>query len=148
MEKKRILFICVHNSARSVMAEAILNHFCGESFHAESAGLEPGKLNPFAVEALSEIGLDVSDKQPQSVQSVLDRGEKWDYAVTVCSESESEGCPIFPGDTERLHWPFPDPSKFEGDKDMRLSRTRAVRNLIRDKIEAWCEEQGICLTTA
>ncbi len=148
MEKKRILFICVHNSARSVMAEALLNHFCGETFHAESAGLAPGKLNPFAVEALSEIGLDVSEKQPQSVQSVLDRGETWDYAVTVCSESESEGCPIFPGPTERLHWPFPDPSKFEGDNDMRLSRTRAVRNLIRDKIEAWCEEQGICLTTA
>lgn len=148
MNQKRILFICVHNSARSVMAEALLNHFCGEVFHAESAGLEPGKLNPFAVEALSEIGLDVSDKQPQSVQAVLDRGEKWDYAVTVCSESESEGCPIFPGDTKRLHWPFPDPSQFEGDDGMRLSRTRAVRNLIRDKIEAWCEEMGVCLTTA
>lgn len=144
MNKKKILFICVHNSARSVMAEALLNHFCGETFEAESAGLEPGQLNPFAVEALGEIDLDVTGKEPQSVQSVLDRGEHWDYAVTVCSESESEGCPIFPAATRRLHWPFPDPSKFEGDGDLRLSRTRVVRNLIRDKIEAWCEEQGLC----
>jgi len=148
MNKKKFLFICVHNSARSVMAEALLNHFCGENFEAESAGLSPGTLNPFAVEALNEIGLEIGDKKPQSVQSVLESGKKYDYVVTVCSESEAEGCPIFPGDTKRMHWPFPDPSQFKGDDAERMSRTRAVRNLIRDKIEAWCEEEGICLNPA
>ncbi|MEM1058288.1 MAG: arsenate reductase ArsC [Verrucomicrobiota bacterium] len=148
MQKKNILFICVHNSARSVMAEALCNHFCEESVVAQSAGLAPGKLNPFAVEALHEIGLEIGGKQPQSVQEVLDRGEKFDYVITVCSESEAEGCPIFPGKTTHLHWPFPDPSQFEGDDELRLARTRAVRNLIRDKVEAWCQEQGFCLNAA
>ena len=136
--KKKILFICVHNSARSQMAEALCNEICGDEFEAQSAGLSPGKLNPFAVLALAEIGIDISQKQTQSVMDVFKTGQLFAYAVTVCSESESEGCPIFPGVTQRLHWPFPDPSKFEGTHEEKLAKTREVREMIRAKIEEWC----------
>lgn len=136
--KKKILFICVHNSARSQMAEALLNQICGDEFVAQSAGLSPGKLNPFAVAALAEVGIDISRKQTQSVMDVLRSSQLFAYAITVCSESESEGCPIFPGVTQRLHWPFPDPSRFEGTPEEKLAKTREVREMIRAKIEDWC----------
>lgn len=136
--KKKILFICVHNSARSQMAEALCNEICGGEFEAQSAGLAPGKLNPLAVEALAEIGLDISKKQPRSVRDVFKVGQLFAYAITVCSESEAEGCPIFPGIAQRLHWPFPDPSQFEGPHEEKLAKTREVREMIRAKIEQWC----------
>ncbi|MEA3186983.1 MAG: hypothetical protein QOD99_813 [Chthoniobacter sp.] len=144
--KKKILFICVHNSARSQMAEALMNQLCGDEFEAESAGLLPGKLNPFAVEALAEVGINISQKQTRSVDEVLEKGDSFAFAITVCSESESEGCPIFPSATQRLHWPFPDPSKFEGTHDEKLVKTREVRELIRAKIEDWCA--SACAKTA
>src|SRR6266852_6064147 len=112
--KKKVLFICVHNSARSQMAAALLNQTCGQFFEAQSAGLEPGTLNPLAVEALREIGIDISRNKTQAVKDVLKSGEFFSYVITVCSESEAEGCPVFPGVTTRLHWPFSDPSKLIG----------------------------------
>jgi len=107
--KQKVLFICVHNSARSQMAAALLNESCGEFFEAESAGLEPGTLNPLAVEALQELGIDISHNKTQSVFEVWKSGKMFKYVITVCSEAETEGCPIFAGVTTRLHWPFPDP---------------------------------------
>lgn len=136
--KKKILFICVHNSARSQMAEALLNEICGDEFEAQSAGLSPGKLNPLVVEALKEISLDISHKQPQSVMDVIKSSQLFAYVVTVCSEAEAEGCPIFVGVTQRLHWPFPDPSKFAGTPEEKLAKTREVREMIRARIEDWC----------
>src|SRR5215470_2087167 len=99
--RKKVLFICVHNSARSQMAAALLNEVCGEFFEAESAGLEPGTLNPLAVEALQEIGIDISHNETQSVFDVFKSGRLFAYAITVCSETESKGCPMFAGVTER-----------------------------------------------
>ena len=138
--KKKVLFICVHNSARSQIAAALLNEMCGECFEAQSAGLEPGTLNPLAVEALQEIGIDISRNETQSVFDVFKSGQLFAYVITVCSESESKGCPIFAGVTKRLHWPFPDPSQFTGTHEEKMTRTREVLEEIRARIENFCEE--------
>jgi arsenate reductase len=138
--KQKVLFICVHNSARSQIAEAFLNAICGDHFEAHSAGLEPGTLNPLAVEAMREIGIDISHKGTQSVFDVFKSGELFAYVITVCDESSAERCPIFPGVTTRLHWSFPDPAALEGTREERLAGTREIRNQIRDRIEMWCDE--------
>jgi arsenate reductase (thioredoxin) len=138
--KKKVLFICVHNSARSQMAAALLNRRCGEFFEAESAGLEPGQLNPMAVEVLSEIGIDISGNKTQPVFEVFKSGQLFAYVVTVCAESEASACPIFPGVTTRLHWTFPDPSKLTGSREERLEGTRKIRDQIADRVETWCNE--------
>ena len=139
--KKKILFICVHNSARSQMAEAFVNQLCGGQFEAQSAGLEPGTLNPIVVEALWEVGLDISGKNPQGVSDVLRSGRRFSHVVTVCSEADAEACPLFPGLAKRLHWPFPDPSKLTGSHEEKLARVREIRDQIRRKVEQFCDEQ-------
>jgi arsenate reductase len=138
--KQKVLFICVHNSARSQMAEAFLNEICGDDFEAHSAGLEPGKLNPLAVEAMREIGIDISRKQTQSVSEAVESGEGFSYVITVCDESSAERCPVFPGQAKRLHWSFPDPSALTGSHDERLAGTRRIRDQIRARIQMWCDE--------
>jgi arsenate reductase len=138
--KQKVLFICVHNSARSQMAEAFLNNICGDHFDAQSAGLEPGKINPLAVEAMREIGIDISQKKTQSVFDVFKSGELFAYVITVCDETSAERCPIFPGVTRRLHWSFPDPSTLSGTQEERLADTRKIRDQIRARIEIWCDE--------
>lgn len=138
--KKKILFLCVHNSARSQMAEALLNRLCGDEYEAQSAGLTPGTLNPVVVEALHEIGIDISGNQTRSVFDVYKSGQLFSYVISVCSEAEAEGCPIFSGPTQRLHWPFPDPSKFQGTPEEKLEQTRRVRDTIKEKIDEWCRE--------
>ncbi len=138
--KQKVLFICVHNSARSQMAEAFLNDICGDHFEAHSAGLEPGTLNPMAVEAMREIGIDISQNQTQAVFDVFKSGELFAYVITVCDETSAESCPIFPGVTTRLHWSFPDPAALEGTREERLAGTREIRDQIRERIEMWCDE--------
>lgn len=138
--KKKVLFICVHNSARSQMAAALLNKRCGEFFEAESAGLEPGKLNPMAVDVLHEIGIDVSRNKTRAVFDVFKSGQLFAYVITVCAESEAKGCPIFPGVTTRLHWTFPDPSKFTGTPEEKLEQTRRVRDKIDSQVRDFCAE--------
>ncbi len=140
MNKKKMLFVCVHNSARSQMAAALTNKICAEFFEAESAGLEPGALNPLAVEALLELDIDISGNKTQRVFDLWTSGRLFQYVVTVCSEAEAEGCPVFPGVTTRLHWPFPDPSKFSGTHEERLAQTRRVLKQIRAKIDGFCAE--------
>ena len=142
--KKKVLFICVHNSARSQMAAALLNKMCGEFFEARSAGLEPGKLNPLAVETLREIGIDISRNKTQAVFDVSKTGQLFPFVITVCSETEAKGCPIFPGVTTRLHWPFPDPSKLTGAYEDKLEETRKILREIDRKIRQFCDEQ--CVT--
>jgi len=143
--KKKVLFICAQNSARSQIAAALLNKMCGDYFEAHSAGLEPGILNPFAVEALKEVGIDISRNKTRSVFDVWKSARHiFTYVVTVCSESEAEACPIFAGVTTRLHWSFDDPSKFTGTHEERLERTRRVRDQIGAKIDSFCEEH--CVT--
>jgi arsenate reductase len=140
MARQNVLFICVHNSARSQMAEAWLNRIGGDAFAAESAGLEPGTINPLVVEVMKEVGIDLSEKKTQAVFDVWKSGKLFQYVVTVCSEGESKGCPIFPGVTTRLHWPFPDPSQVTGSREERLQQVRKIRDDIRTKIEQLCEE--------
>jgi len=138
--KKKVLFICVHNGARSQMAAAWLNDICGDYFEAESAGLEPSQLNPLAVQVMDEIGIDISNNKTQAVFDVFKRGDLFAYAITVCDESQAAGCPIFAGATERLHWSFPDPSAIAGTQQERLQGTRKVRDDIKAKIQTWCDE--------
>jgi arsenate reductase len=138
--KTKVLFVCIHNSARSQMAEALLNAMCGDDFEATSAGLEPGSLNSYVVEAMREIGIDISQKQTKGVFDIYKSGEIFSYVITVCDEASREKCPIFPGVTRRLHWSFPDPASFQGDHDERLARVREVRDAITDSIQQWCEE--------
>ena len=138
--KKKVLFICVHNSARSQMAAALLNKRCGEFFEANSAGLEPGKLNPLAVAVLQENGIDISKNKTRAVFDVFKSGELFTYVITVCDESEAEACPIFPGVTTRLHWSFPDPSAFAGTPEEKVEQTRHVRDKIDNQVRRFCTE--------
>lgn len=139
--RQKVLFICVHNSARSQMAEAFLNNICGEFFEAQSAGLEPGTLNALVVEALRESGIDIAGKPTQSVLDVFRSGQLFSYVITVCSDAEAAGCPIFPGITQRLHWPFPDPSRLTGTHEEKMARTREIRELVRARVGQFCDEQ-------
>ena len=138
MNPRKVLFVCIHNSARSQMAEAFLNQLGGDRFEAESAGLEPGKLNPTVVAAMHEVGIDLSGRPTKSVSSMIARGPCFDYIITVCDEASAERCPAFPGPGQRLHWLFPDPSSFTGTPGERLAGTRQVRDAIHAKIESWC----------
>jgi arsenate reductase (thioredoxin) len=138
--KRKVLFICVHNSARSQMAEAWLNSICGEFFEAQSAGLEPGTLNPLAVKVMREAGIDISDKKTQAVFDVCKSGQLFGHVITVCDESNAEKCPIFPGPAKRLHWSFADPSQVTGTDEEKLAWVREIRDEIREKIEDWCAE--------
>ena len=146
--KQKVLFVCVHNSARSQMAAALLNKRCPDFFEAESAGLEPGKLNPLAVEALNEIGIDISGNKTQVVFDVFKSGQLFAYVITVCDESEAAGCPVFPGVTTRVHWSFADPSKFTGSHEEQLRQTREVRDQIDQQIHEFCAEHCIKSTGA
>jgi arsenate reductase (thioredoxin) len=140
MATQKVLFICVHNSARSQMAAALMNQSCGEFFEAQSAGLDPGVINPFVIEVLQELGIDISKNKTQRVFDVWKSGQLFQFVITVCSEAEAEGCPIFGGVTTRLHWPFADPSKFTGTHAERLEKTRHVRDQIHARIDSFCEE--------
>ena len=138
--KTKVLFICVHNSARSQMAEAFLNRICSDYFGAHSAGLEPGAVNPLAVEVMGELGIDISKSKTQSVFDVFKSGQLFSYVVTVCDETSAEKCPIFPGVTKRLHWSFSDPASLTGSHQERLNGTRVIRDEIRARVQAWCDE--------
>ena len=124
------------------MAEAFINHLCGDRFIAESAGLEPGVLNPLVVEAMKETGIDISNNKTKSVFDFYNQGKLYRYVVTVCDQASSEQCPLFPGITERLHWSFEDPSKLTGDHEEQFRQVREVRDRIRLKIEEFCKEMG------
>ena len=134
MNKIRVLFVCHHNAARSQMAEALLNHLAGDRFQAESAGLEPGKLNPFAVKAMAQMGLDISNNKAKSVFALYLQGHLYRYVVTVCDAEGHEKCPVFPGISERINWSFPDPAGFEGSEEEILRQIIIVRDMIKGKV--------------
>jgi arsenate reductase (thioredoxin) len=140
MEKKKVLFVCVHNSARSQMAEAFLKKYGGQRFDVESAGIEPGTLNPIVVDAMREIGIDISKNQTKSAFDFLKRGKWFQYVITVCDESSGERCPIFLGVAYRLHWNFEDPSAFQGTYEEKLIKTRKIRDEIKARIVAFLNE--------
>ncbi len=141
MAKKRVLFVCVHNSARSQMAEAFLNTLAGDRFEAVSAGLEPGKLNPLVVEVMKEVGIDISENRTKSAFDLFKKGELFSYVITVCDAASAEMCPLFPGLlTAQIHWSFANPLAFTGTHEEKLAQTRVLRDAIKEKIETWLKE--------
>ncbi|PKN66674.1 MAG: arsenate reductase ArsC [Deltaproteobacteria bacterium HGW-Deltaproteobacteria-15] len=140
MDRIRVLFVCTHNSARSVMAETFLNSLGSGRFHAESAGLEPRETNPLVVRAMKEEGYDLSGRQGNSIFEYFKEGRLYDYVVYVCASEDEDRCPVFPGVRRSLHWPFPDPSKLQGTEEEKLSQIRRIRDQIRSKVETWIHE--------
>ena len=136
--KRSILVICVHNSSRSQMAEEYIRNRCGDCFDVESAGIEPGNLNPRVVTVLAEEGIDISGKKTRSVFDLHAQGKTFDYVIAVCSKEAQDKCPVFPGKVERLHWPFDDPSAATGTEEEILTETRRIRNHIKEKVEEFC----------
>ena len=131
ISKKRVLFLCTHNSARSQMAEGMLGHLAGERFEPFSAGTEATHVRPEAIEAMREAGVDISGQRSETLDRYL--GEPFDYVVTVCDDA-NEACPVFPGAKRRLHWSLPDPSAVTGDG--RMDAFRTAREKIRSHIRS------------
>jgi arsenate reductase (thioredoxin) len=140
MEKIKVLFVCIHNSARSQIAEAFMNKYHGDKFIAESAGYEPSSLNPLVVKSLQEVGIDISGKSTNRVFDYFKEGRFYSYVITVCDESNAERCPIFPGVVNTIHWSFPDPSQFKGTDEEKLEQIRSVRDEIKRQIDEWVLE--------
>ena len=130
--KKRILFICTHNSARSQMAEGLLRALAPDHFEALSAGTEATHVRPLAIKAMAELGIDISRQQSKTLDRYLN--EPFDEVITVC-DTAAEACPIFPGAAKRHHWSFPDPSKATGSEAEQVAVYRRVRDEIQARIE-------------
>ena len=124
---KRVLILCTGNSARSQMAEGLLRHLAGDRFEVASAGVSPTHVRPEAVAAMREIGIDISQHRSKSVDEFID--QQFDYVITVC-DNANEQCPVFPANTQRIHWSFDDPAAAEGDENSRLAVFRRVRDEI------------------
>ncbi len=119
------------------MAEAFLNAISDGRFEAESAGIEPGALNPLAIEVMKEVGIDISQNKTKGVFEFVKKGKLFHYVITVCDEASAAKCPIFPGYAKNLHWSFQDPSAFEGTYEERLDKARKVRDEIKNRISEW-----------
>lgn len=130
------------------MAEAFLNHLGEGRYIAESAGLEPGELNPVVVEVMAELGLDLSGNTCDSIDDFLPRADEFSYVVTVCDETAAERCPTFPVQVKHLHWGFPDPSSLRGSEKERLTETREIRDQILARVRNWYfESHGVTTTS-
>lgn len=132
--RRRVLFLCTHNSARSQMAEGWLRHLGGDRYAAASAGTEQTHVRPPAIRVMAEVGVDISGQTSKTLDRFLD--QDWDAVITVC-DAANESCPIFPGARRRLHWSFPDPSRATGDEAAQLAVYRSVRDAIRDRVTAF-----------
>lgn len=138
--KARVLFVCTHNSARSQLSEEYLRKLGGDRFEIESAGLEPGALNPYVIEILAEDGIDITGKKTNDVFDYFKQERTYDYVITVCGAEADARCPLFPGKVVRRNWPFPDPSSFTGTHDEIKAKTIEVRDQIVGKIHEFIEE--------
>jgi arsenate reductase (thioredoxin) len=136
----KVLFVCVHNSARSQMAEAFMNDFGKGLFVAESAGIEKGELNPHVVEVMKEIGYDISGNQTDSVFDFFKENRTYSFVIKVCDEINGQRCPIFPGALKDMYWNMPDPSALPGTKEEILEGTRRIRDRLKEKVLAFIEE--------
>jgi len=132
--RNKVLFVCTHNSARSQMAEGLLNSLCGTKYQAYSAGTEPSVVNPYAIQVMSEIGIDISKNRSKSISEFME--QKFDYVITVCDHA-NEICQFFPGGMKRLNRSFEDPASFEGSE----ADTLSVFRQIRDEIKEWIAEE-------
>ena len=129
--KKRVLFLCTHNSARSQMAEGLLRDMAGDRFDVFSAGTEETRVHPLAIEAMRESGIDIGSQRSKTLDGFS--GQQFDYVITVCDRA-NESCPIFPGSTERIHWSFDDPSAATGTDEQRLHMFREIRDAIQGRL--------------
>ena len=136
-ERKRVLFLCTHNSARSQIAEGLMNTMMGDCYEPHSAGLEPGKLNPYVVRAMAEVDIDIASNRTKGVEEFIK--QDFDFVVTVCDKA-SEACPWFPGAKTTLHQSFPDPSTFTGTDEEIMEQVRQVR----DQIKIWLVQTFLC----
>jgi len=138
--KYKVLFVCVHNSARSQMAEAFLDKYGHDRFEAESAGLEPGRMNPNVVKVMQEIGIELGGKGTQGVFDLYKLGKVYNAVITVCDGASAEKCPVFAGGGKRIAWSFEDPSSFKGSDEEVLRRTREIRDDIEKAVLHFIEE--------
>ena len=137
MPADKVLFVCIHNSARSQMAEAFLKQLAGDHLEVESAGFVPSPINPLVVAVMQEIGIDLVAKKTQKVFDLYLDGKLYSYVITVCDQAAAEKCPVFPGLVTRLHWSFEDPAGFAGTWEERLEKTRKIRDAIRERVSEW-----------
>ena len=126
-DQQRVLFLCTHNSARSQMAEGLLRHLSGDHFDVASAGTEQTHVQPLAIQAMEEIGIDLSRHTSKTLDRFL--SQKFDYVITVCDQA-AEACPVFPGEVKRIHWSFDDPSAATGSEEDKLRTFRRIRDEI------------------
>lgn len=138
MPKPRVLFLCTGNSARSQMAEGFLRHLAGDRYDVESAGIDPSTVNPLAITAMREAGIDISGHRSKSAGSLL--GRHFPYVITVC-DNANERCPVFPGVATRLHWPLDDPAEAIGSESERLAIFRRIRDEIEARVRAFIAER-------
>jgi len=134
MEKRRVIFICTHNSARSQMAEAMLREFGRDTFEAFSAGTEAAGIRPEAIQVMNEIGMDISGQRSKTIEEF--RGQSFEWFITVCDEAQ-KNCPVLPGVQEIAHWSIEDPSLAEGQADEQLEAFRRARDLIRNRLRVF-----------
>ncbi|HEY4440430.1 MAG TPA: arsenate reductase ArsC [Candidatus Elarobacter sp.] len=140
--KPAVLFVCVHNSGRSQMADAFMRRFAGDVFDVYSAGITPGSLNPNVVAAMREIGYDISHARTKGISDAEITRHEYRYVVTVCAESEAEQCPIFPTEGRREHWYFDDPSAITSkDPDVVMHSVRSIRDGMLERVRSWAEEK-------
>lgn len=132
--RKRVLILCTGNSARSQMAEGLLRHLADDRFEVASAGVSPTQVRPEAIAAMREINIDISDHRSKSVDEFA--GQEFDYVITVC-DNANEQCPLFPGNTKRIHWSFEDPAATQGDEPTRLAVFRRIRDEILDQLNVF-----------
>ncbi len=136
---KRVLFICTHNSARSQMAEGLVNHDMAGKVQAFSVGTDPTFVHPLAIAVMKEVGIDISRHRSKSIDEFAD--EKFDFVITLCDKA-AETCPVFFGGTRRMHMGFPDPSGVKGTDEEKLSFFRKLRDQIREEIVDFLSKQG------
>jgi arsenate reductase (thioredoxin) len=137
MLKTRVLILCTANSARSQMAEGLLRHEAGDRFDVSSAGTQPGRVRPEAIEVMGELGIDISGQRSKAVDEFL--GQDFDYVITVC-DTAKQSCPVFPRQTTMIHWDIEDPAATEGNEDARLAVFRRVRDELRERLRGFIAE--------
>lgn len=135
--KKKVLFVCTHNSARSQMAEGFLKHLAGDEYEVISAGIETSEVNPLAVESMKQVGVDISNSMPKSVFKEYQAGKTFHYVITLCDEEQADKCPVFPGQTVRLYWNFRDPVTFYGKENEKMEQMVRIRDDIKAGVEAF-----------
>ena len=123
------------------MTEEFIRRIAGDRVHVESAGIEPGSINPIVAELLLEDGIDIRAKGTQGVHELHRNGAAFDYVIAVCDPEAAERCPIFPAEKRRLHWPFPDPSKANGTNEEKLAFVRPIRDQIRETVAAFLADE-------